>query len=129
MQELVDYMKTKNIEIPEDFMQRDLLKFCEAEYFKVKKVGEKLIAHLEWLESLPPEPILVPKTIKLLQSGCFYIGGRDKWLRPTFIMDAGVMVTLGKSDPDTMTPHNFVEAFLFMFEYAKKVILLPGHVE
>ena len=39
------------------------------------------------------------------------------------------MVALGKSDPDTMTPDNFVEAFLFMFEYAKKVILLPGHVE
>ena len=106
-----------------------MLKFCEAEYFKLNKVTDKMQAHLEWLGTLPPEPMLVPKTIKLLQTGCFYIGGRDKWLRPTFIMDAEVMVRLNKSDPDTMSPENFVEAFLFMFEYCKKVMLLPGHVE
>ena len=39
------------------------------------------------------------------------------------------MVKLSKNDPATMNPDNFVEAFLFMFEYCKKVILLPGHVE
>ena len=66
IQELIQYLKSKNVQIPPDFYERDLLKFCEAEYFKVKKVGEKIINHFEWLESLPPEPVLVPKTIKLL---------------------------------------------------------------
>ena len=44
-------------------------------------------------------------------------------------MDAEVIVRLAKEDPDCMNPDNFVEAFFFMFEYLKKVILLPGHIE
>ena len=66
MQELINYLKMKGVQIPPDYYERDLLKFCEAEYFKVEKVAEKITAHFEWLYSLPPEPILIPKTIKLL---------------------------------------------------------------
>ena len=91
IQQLIDFLKVKGIPIPPDYYERDLLKFCEAEYFKTKKVAEKIAAHFEWLYSLPPEPMLIPKTMKLIQSGSFYIGGRDKWLRPTFIMDAAVI--------------------------------------
>ena len=39
------------------------------------------------------------------------------------------MVKVGKEDPDTMSPDNFVEAYFFLSEYVKKVILLPGHIE
>ena len=56
----------EGIEIPPDYYERDLLKFAEAEYFKTKNVAMKITAHFEWLYSLPPEPLLTPKTIKLL---------------------------------------------------------------
>ena len=47
--------ENKNMEIPADFSDRDLLKFVEGEWFKVPKAGEKLYQHLLWLDSLPKD--------------------------------------------------------------------------
>ena len=73
--------------MPPGFVERDWLKWIQASHYDAEKAGEKLLKHITWLQSIPPEPRLTNHTIRLLQSGAFYLHGRDKWYRPCFIMD------------------------------------------
>ena len=75
-----------------------------------------------------PEPRLTNHTIRLLQSGCFYLHGRDKWYRPAFVMDGRVMAQIAKNQPEMITSEVFNEMFQFLYVYVKRVLLLPGHV-
>ena len=93
------------------------------------KAGDKLITHWEWLREVPREPRLNERTIQLLQSGAFYVFGRDKFFRPCFVMDAAVMARLAKDDPEMVSPEVFNAMFVFLFAYLKKVMLLPGQIE
>ena len=81
----------------------------------MQKSGEKLYHHFTWLANLPPEPKLTNYTLKLLQSGCFYIFGRDRSYRPCIIIDAVVMAKLMKEDPACVEPANFTALFVFLF--------------
>lgn len=65
----------------------------------------------------------------MLQSGCFYLFGRDKWYRPAFVMDGQVMARIAKSDPEMISAEVFSEMFTFLYQYIKKCILLPGQCE
>ena len=98
-------------------------------FFNFDKCADKLSDHLEWLEGLDPEPHLTPKNIRLLQDGGFYIHGRDKLLRPAFVMDGGVIERLHKEDPDLCSADVFCSLFIFFYNYMKKVMLMPGHIE
>lgn len=116
-------------EVPPGFGERDFLKFSQASFYDIPKAGEKLIKHFDWLNSLPPEPLLTPYTIKLLQQGAMYIGGRDKYYRPAIIMDAGKIAEIANNNPDEITVEIFQELFTFLFGYLKAVIFLPGQIE
>lgn len=116
----------KGIDIPEGFDDRNILKFVQANFFVIEKAGEKLFNHFNWLASLPPEPKLTNHTLKLLQSGCFYIFGRDRYFRPCLIMDAVVLARLNKEDPDCVESANFTALFIFLYQYLKQVMFLPG---
>jgi hypothetical protein len=105
----------KNCQIPLGFDDRNILKFVQANFFKIDKAGEKLFNHFNWLASLPPEPKLTNYTLKLLQSGCFYIFGRDRFFRPCLVMDAEVMARLNKEDPACVASANFTALFVFLY--------------
>jgi hypothetical protein len=107
--------QNKNINIPGGFDDRNLLKFIQANFFDLNKAGEKLFNHFNWLASLPPEPKLTDHTLKLLQSGCFYIFGRDRFFRPCLVMDAEVMARLTKDDPVCVESANFTALFVFLY--------------
>lgn len=96
MNQLKEYLASEGCIVPPSFEERDWLKWIQASFYDVEKAGEKLIRHIAWLISIPPEPRLTSNTIKLLQSGCFYLHGRDKWLRPCFVMDGAVMARMAK---------------------------------
>jgi len=88
---LKNAMRNKGITTPPSFVERDWLKWIQASFYDADKAAEKLIKHIEWLTAIPPEPHLTTQTMRLLQSGCFYIYGRDKFYRPCFVMDGAVM--------------------------------------
>jgi len=44
-------------------------------------------------------------------------------------MDGAIMAELAKKEPDMMTPEVFQDLFIYLFNYCKKVIFLPGQVE
>ena len=116
----------KGVQLPPGYDDRDLLKFCQANFFDIEKASTKIIEHFKWLSSLPPEPRLTPMTIRLLQSGCFYIHGRDKNYRPAFIMDANLMAKLNKEQPEILTVDVFQDLFCFLYVYLRQCMLLPG---
>ena len=85
--------------------------------------------HWEWLLTLPPEPLLTPLALKCLQSGCFYIHGRDKYFRPTFIIDGAILTRLQKEDPNTVSVETFNVILTFLIRYMREVMFLKGHVD
>jgi hypothetical protein len=89
--------------VPETFSDRNVLKFVQANFFQIDKAGDKLALHFVWLQGLPREPKLNKYTIKLLQSGTFYIFGRDKFYRPCLVMDCRKLAELAKTDPECVT--------------------------
>ena len=44
-------------------------------------------------------------------------------------MDGRIMAEMAKKEPDMITAEVFNEMFLFLFQYIKKVLLLPGQQE
>ena len=43
---------TKKVRVPEMVSDRDILKFIQANFFVIDKVGEKLANHFIWLATL-----------------------------------------------------------------------------
>ena len=50
-------------------------------------------------------------------------------MRPTCILDCVVLSNLCEQYPGEGSGEAFMEAFLFVYEYAKKVMLMPGTIE
>ena len=78
--------------MPPGFEERDWLKWIQASFYEEAKAGPKVLKHIEWLQNMSPEPRLNDLTLRLLQSGCFYLFGRDKYYRPCFVMD-GLLIS------------------------------------
>lgn len=52
--------------VPEGFDEREVLKFCQANYFKWNEVIPKFSAHINWLNELPPKPTLSDRGLAML---------------------------------------------------------------
>ena len=129
LQNLKEYMVREGVIIPEGYKDRDLLKFMQGERFNIPVVSEKLKNHFIWLEALPIARTLTQIHLKILQTGCLYLFGRDKFLRPTCILNCRILGDLANEYPGEQSAQAFTDAFLFLNEYANKVMLLPGHIE
>jgi len=89
MQLLRDECASLEYPIPDNFGERDVLKFAQGDKFNIPKAAASLIAHLKWRASLPPRIEITPLILRLIHSGCFYLHGRDKFYRPCFVQDCG----------------------------------------
>ena len=67
------------------------------------------------------------QALKLIQGGCMYIFGRDKYFRPAFVFDGFRFVEYIEKYPGLVTPENIVRAFVFLCNYLKEVMFLDGH--
>ena len=88
----------------------------------MEKLIPKLKTHFEWLGKQSIAPILTPNTLKILCNGGFYIGGRDKFYRPTVIMDGGVMAQMAKDDKTMMEAA--LEVILCVFTFLCLIFIL-----
>eukprot|EP00351_Strombidinopsis_sp_SopsisLIS2011_P000394 CAMPEP_0116871250 /NCGR_PEP_ID=MMETSP0463-20121206/1505_1 /TAXON_ID=181622 /ORGANISM="Strombidinopsis sp, Strain SopsisLIS2011" /LENGTH=105 /DNA_ID=CAMNT_0004509293 /DNA_START=213 /DNA_END=530 /DNA_ORIENTATION=+ len=104
---------TKNgTPFPDTFPDYEILKFIHGSNFDLKKTVQKLVKHLEFLAGQRNKS-LTPKSVRLLNSGIMYIHGRDKFFRPTWILDGGIMNRLAKEDPDMLAEETFIGMFWF----------------
>ena len=86
-------MDVLGVEVPDYLTDGTLLKYAQSEAWNFKKAGQKLADMLKWLNT-PPKVRLTPHSLRLLQSGAFYLGGRDKFFKPTLIGDLTVQARL-----------------------------------
>ena len=114
---------------PPSFDDREWLKFLQACKHDIKATGLKLQVHWAWLATLSPEPLLTPLALKCLQNGVIYIFGRDKFFRPTFIIDGAALARCQREDPNTVTVETFSVILTFMVRYMREVMFLKGHID
>jgi len=58
-----------------------------------------------------------------------YIFGRDKYFRPTFVVDGGAISRCQREDPNTISVQSFTEMLTYMTLYVRKCMFLKGHIE
>ena len=56
----------KMLQAPDNFNDREWLKFLQACKHDIKATGNKLAVHWEWLGTLSPEPMLTPLALRCL---------------------------------------------------------------
>jgi CRAL/TRIO domain len=88
-----------------------------------------VLKHLGWRKDVQPFDRLNQISMRLIQSGCIYIFGRDRHYRPTFVVDGFNMVELAKKEEGVVNGGNLCQAFCFLFNYMKRVMFLPGQVD
>ena len=123
------YEKKYKKQIPSWFDDREVLKFYQANHWHKDKSSTCLLKHLNWLATMPRLGTVTQRALKFLHSGCFYIHGRDKDFRPCFIMDAVKMSQMYKMDPNEDWKTVLTECFIFLWQYIKNVMSLPGRIE
>mmetsp|Transcript_74739 Transcript_74739/g.103727 ORF Transcript_74739/g.103727 Transcript_74739/m.103727 type:complete len:93 (-) Transcript_74739:56-334(-) len=64
-----------------------------------------------------------------MRTGAFYMHGRDKFYRPTFVFDGAVLDRLRREASPLIAAGNFLEMFAFYFRYIREVMFLPGQIE
>lgn len=80
-EELEEYFEEHNIVIPAWVTKRMKMRNMQGNDFKIPVCAQKLVEHLEWREK--NLPIILNDTQKLIiDSGLFYVHGRDRSLRP-----------------------------------------------
>uniref|UniRef100_A0A7S3N3A3 CRAL-TRIO domain-containing protein n=1 Tax=Strombidium inclinatum TaxID=197538 RepID=A0A7S3N3A3_9SPIT len=62
---------------------------------------------------------------KIIEEGVFYLHGRDKWLRPIFLINVDKLQSM-KPQPD---PEDVKTTLLLIFEYIKRHFCWKGKVE
>lgn len=117
------------LEAPPTFDDRDWLKFLQACKHDIIPTGAKISVHWAWLATLSPEPLITPLAIKCLQSGCFYLLGRDKYFRPTIIMDGASLARCQREDANTVSVETFSQILIYIVRYARENMFLKGHIE
>lgn len=90
---------------------------------------EKLAAHVLWVRELPPKPTLSARSLVMLQAGCMYIHGRDKYYRPIVVMDAAAMYRMIKEDKNSVNAEHLTELWIFLYMYIREVMFLPGQAD
>ena len=125
-----DHMKeVMKLEPPPRFDDREWLKFLQACKHDIKATGNKLAVHWAWVASLSPEPMLTPLSLKCLQAGCIYIFGRDKFLRPTWVLDGGALSRCAAEDSNVVTIENITEILTFLVRFIRENMFLRGHCD
>jgi hypothetical protein len=64
-----------------------------------------------------------------VQSGCVYIFGRDKYFRPTIVLDFDSVNKMMLTNPDLVRLEHVQNTLVFLWNYIRKVMFLDGHVE
>ena len=68
-------------------------------------------------------------SLKMIQSGCIYLFGRDRYFRPTFVVDGKNIQSLSRQNPELVNGANLCQAFVFLHTYLKQVMFLPGQID
>jgi len=79
------------------------------------KAVEKIDKHFKWIASYPVVATMTPALIKILNSGAFYIGGRDKYYRPAVFMDGEILARMNTETKGGLDCKVFGDLWYFFY--------------
>lgn len=89
----------------------------------VQTAAERLEQTRQWRIEQFRKPMLDTDFMEDLKQGCFYIGGRDKGLRPMFV------IRVDRLFKQTWSDERVLEIVVFMLEYERAYLFVPGICE
>jgi hypothetical protein len=66
-----------------------ILRYCIARKLNVNNILPDLLVHLEWRQTNIPRPILQDSSIPIIESGIFYLHGRQMDYTPIVVLNLG----------------------------------------
>lgn len=116
--------ENKKVILPHDWREYNSLRFLQATGFNISKTIEIISNNLVWRkENLPP--VVINKTMEILNIGYLYIHGRDNRFRPIIHINASVI----SKNTKKYNFNDWNQATIFFMEYTIKNLLLPGQIE
>jgi hypothetical protein len=55
--------------------------------------------------------------------------GRDCYYRPVLVVDMEAYLKESLKNPDLLKGDIFTDCYMFLYNYIRKVMFLPGHIE
>jgi len=121
-QAFIDHIDQKGITFPDIVQKRNIIRFLQANDYKVKPALKELQSHLDWRDK--HLPIVIGETQKeLINAGYLYTHGRDKFFRPFVVHNPKVFKRL---KPDI---NEALKACHFVMQYVVEHMLIPGYIE
>lgn len=114
----------ENYAFPPHWSQDDMMRCIYGTKWKAENARKVVIAHLKWLTTVPSDyRLLYPSIARVLNHGALYVHGRDCFYRPMLVLN------FTRFDLTHFTIDEFVNATIFLLEYIKTNMFLPGIVE
>ena len=110
-EELEEYFEEHNIIIPKWVTKRMKMRNMQGNDFKVPVWAQKLVEHLEWRKE--HLPIILNDTQKhILDSGLFYVHGRDRSLRPVTFFCPKIILEIEWELEESLLACHFVADYI-----------------
>lgn len=117
--------KLYQISLPGNWQASDTLRFLYANNFNIKKtikaIGIYIKKYFQYTFILNP----CAKLIEILNSGAFYINGRDSRFRPILHFSIAKLDTIKRNNGI----NDIINSVIYIFEYSLRYLLLPGQIE
>jgi hypothetical protein len=114
----------KNLQKLPDLNNNELLRFLYSTNFDFPKAIDLIVTHSEWRKvSLPCK--LTDRVMEILNIGLIYIHGRDCRFRPIINISANVF----EKYKEIYSLKEIEIAIIYLLEYIKDFLLIPGQVE
>ncbi|EGR30861.1 hypothetical protein IMG5_122180 [Ichthyophthirius multifiliis] len=98
------------------------LRFLYANQFNIKNTISYMQLHQQWrIQNIPPQ--LNDDTYQILQSGLFYVHGRDMKFRPIIVLN------IQRFDLKNIKINQILDSMTYFFEFIIKNLLLQGQVK
>ena len=79
------------------------------------KAIEKIEKHFTWIAANPSVATMTPELMKLINRGVFYLGGRDKFYRPSIFMNGAEIARIDKETPGGLSAELFSDLWYFFY--------------
>jgi hypothetical protein len=116
----MEYIDNKGMEFPDIVQKRNVIRFLQANDYKVKPAVKELQQHLEWREKYLPI-IITPVQKELIDFGYLYTHGRDKIFRPLVVHNPKVFKTIKPDIEEALLACHFVMQYIIEHSKFKEI--------
>jgi hypothetical protein len=125
---MIKWAFENQVVLPPHFIdnERKILRYLQASKFDYQKTFDAICNFMEWEQKLPELDAISQRVMNVIQSGCIYVYGRDKYYRPTIVYNVNAMKTRLADVEAQEAMSNCLDV---ISRYTIDHIMLPARVE